>query len=1484
MVAALCAHSIDQHLQSMGFVVDTTEEAVMTAAALSRHPSPASYTQDSSSAQSSPSAPTVHKAASPASAPTAAGSKAQGGAGSSRRSSSSSLPAIPANLPPRLRHLYAVYSEYRKSQQAAITQREQSRLQGHDPNNSPRPTPQATVGTVEESSFAAERGTTTASAPLSRPLAIAVARKINGAEAASTAAVGAHAAADAAATITTTTNTDQLRAPVTAVVPSAPQPQGPCLSFAAYCLRYLYQPLLSSNDLLSYDLRLGFAHVPLVVLHRPYGLLLIDLYTASASYLQQHLEELLQRRHNLLHLKQQLLDASARALHWTDAQKQAAQRSTVILLSLVSCTHEQIKQLLHVVCAPHHLHSKERRELLELFTGRLPEVQIRYVAASNRARLQEHLQALYQQPQTDFFAHGQSTAPLWLTPAQVLSHEAAANVASATASVGAGAVNATTAAIAHTAGTASSLSSWPASFFSGALALTSAPEGASPHTPDKHLFACIAWPQPLGFTGSQWQQWARFMRQASFTFQPTSAQQVFTPQYTQLEITARQKPQHTEVELPAAKDRSSTPEPLPLVERIATESVADSGELSFLQLDGFQVEAILSPEPVLLINGVFGAGRSAVLLEKAVYTYIRLTKQQAALTIKGRACTAEGAAITAPLPATITPATPASPAATNAGSGAGADSAAAGTDRVRVLLLHHHAARGQWYQLGLQQHFAAVPTADFAVWAGEAYLPVLQQQKHAQALSQISAPLPQSSIPRAALPRCAVLIIDDAQDFPLSSLQELCAYHQPQALFLGADFCQDIGGCYQHPEVRAQLWAWLKEQATLLRGAAHGGLWPEVQAQLLSLSERRILHGVNQASLSEQRLLPLTYRGSPLVAAMIFKYQLHFFSTARIGFDLRTLCDNFTLMEDEDETETVASATAATAAGSASVATSATTGGTAAPESMTLAAASAVTSVVPLAPRDGSALAVKAWLARWTKRVGGVYDLTTPQGLKNSAGKISWRALDPSKDFWALLPLLRREALAFVKTQEALFDLPLTAQLRGQDSTVNGAFASNANASAIAREQSTAQGLAYGDEAWGGVSIIGNSVPALYCLDFLLRQQGLHVRTQALMGTLEEVILTALTQFLSPAGAHGSSEDQAHATLVRSSINSLHRALVMQGRNEQRLWRQLPLLSKVVQSQWQDYAPQRWQWWQESLPLVTAVQTILRYPEQEAQIRRSVPARLQERLGSCLGLLIKLTSSWQPWQQRSWLQRCHELKLPTQAILTRSPEVAIMALVLSQQLSTERESTVQSLIGPWRERLQAPFIALRLVRLCAAWLLIAVEPSLQSQCGQLLRAFVAKAQHGEVVAALQQLVPLLQQYLERCSWQVDMGSGSGSAQHEIMPRHTGVNLSAIPDFLGSESERVLVFLLGEQVSPELVYGALTRARSELRLLYQEPSLEQSVVPVMAEATQEIAALHAQLTGIPLEQSPLLRASADDKIEAEEEPERKMMVVGLGSIS
>lgn len=1484
MVAAQCEHSIGQHLQSRGVVMDTTEEAVMTAAALSRHPLPASYTQDSSSALSSKSAPTASQATSPAFAPAAAGSNTQGGAGSSRRSSSS-LPTIPANLPPRLRHLYAVYSDYRESQQqATLAQRGQSQFQGQVPQSSPRPTPHATVAATGDSSSAAERGaTTTASAPLSRPLPTAAATPSNGAEAASTVAVGANAVVDAAASFAT----DKMCAPVAVTVPNAPQPQGPCLSFAAYCLRYLYRPLLSSNDLLSYDLRLGFAHVPLVVLHRPHGLLLIDLYTAPASYLQQHLEELLQRRHNLLHLKQQLLDTSARALHWTDAQKQAAQRSTVILLSLVSCTHEQIKQLLHVVCAPHHLHSKERRELLELFTGRLPEVQIRYVAASNRARLQEHLQALYQQPQTDFFAQGQSTAPLWLTPAQVLSHEAAANAASATEPAGAGAVNVATAATATKVETASTVSSWPASFFGGALALPAVQEAASTQTPDKHLFACIAWPQPLGFTGSQWQQWARFMRQASFTFQPTSAQQVFTPQYTQLEIAARQKPQHTEVELPAAKDSSATSETPALVERSAPESVTDSGELSFLQLDGFQVEAILSPEPVLLINGVFGAGRSAVLLEKAVYTYIRLTKQQAALTIRGRARTADGAAITAPLPATSTPA------ATNAGSGgsdgsggsgAGADSAAAataaGTDGVRVLLLHHHAARGQWYQQSLQQHFAAVPLADFAVWAWESYCPALQQQKQTQEPASTAAPLPQSSVTRATLPRCAVLIIDDAQDLPLSSLQELCAYHQPQALFLGADFCQDISICYQQPEVRAQLWSWLKEQATLLRGAAHGGLWPEVQAQLLSLSERRILHGVNPASLPEQRLLPLTYRGSPLVAAMIFKYQLQAFSTARIGFDLRTLCDNFTLMEDEDEIETVASTTA-TAAGSASAATAANAGGTAAPESTTLATSTDASSAAPLAPRDGSALAVKAWLARWTQRVGGVYDLTTPQGLKNSAGKITWRALDPSKDFWALLPLLRREALAFVKTQEALFDLPLAAQQRGQGSTGSGALAANA---AIAREQSAAQGVAYGDEAWGGVSIIGNSVPALYCLDFLLRQQGLHVRTQALMGTLEEVILTTLTQLLLPAGDKVSSEDQAHATLVRSSINSLHHALVTQGRNEQRLWRQLPILSKIVQSQWQDYAPQRWQWWQESLPLVTAVQTILRYPEQEAQIRRSVPAQLQERLGSCFGQLAKLTFSWEPWQQRSWLQRCHELKLPPQAILTRSPEVALMALVLAQQLSTERESTVQSLIGPWRERLQAPFIALRLVRLCAAWLLSAAEPSLQSQCGQLLRAFVAKAQHSEVVAALQQLVPLLHQYLERCLWQVDMGRGSDSAQHAIMPRNTGVNLSTIPDFLGSESERVLVLLLGEQVSPELVYGALSRARSELRLLYQEPSLEQSVVPVMAEATQEIAALHAQLTGISLEQSPLLTTSADDKLEEEEEPERKMMVVGFGSIS
>ena len=233
----------------------------MTAAALSRHPSPASYTQDSSSALSSQSAPIAQKAASPASASAsasaAAGSNAQGGAGSSRRSSSSSsLPTIPANLPSRLRHLYAVYSDYRESQQqATLAQRGQSQFQGQVPQSSPRPIPQATAGaTADGSSLAAERGaTTTASAPLSRPLPTAAATPSNGAEAASTVAVGANAVVDAAASFAT----DKMCAPVAVTVPNAPQPQGPCLSFAAYCLRYLYRPLLSSNDLLSYDLRLG---------------------------------------------------------------------------------------------------------------------------------------------------------------------------------------------------------------------------------------------------------------------------------------------------------------------------------------------------------------------------------------------------------------------------------------------------------------------------------------------------------------------------------------------------------------------------------------------------------------------------------------------------------------------------------------------------------------------------------------------------------------------------------------------------------------------------------------------------------------------------------------------------------------------------------------------------------------------------------------------------------------------------------------------------------------------------------------------------------------------------------------------------------------------------------------------------------------------------------------------------------------------------
>lgn len=877
-----------------------------------------------------------------------------------------------------------------------------------------------------------------------------------------------------------------------------PQALPLCISYEARCLLEFYQPLVESNALLICDVRVGLEQIPLLIVSPHYGLVLLSLCTATVAQLRADLSILLQHERRGVRWRQDLLASLCKDLKLSLDQSLALQDCTCILLCLSSCQVTDIKQHL-LPQLRNYSRPQEAARLMALFTDQLTGFRLRYLKQGAYEQVQAKLQRTYQNLSTmgggkkanaanaanstgnanantaeavatvgaasstgmtstttsSLAANGQSSLPLWLAlpqgskrlppwtpaapqlealPAGVyrgrLSLESPDKVADRAAST----EPSTTAVAASAAATAATVNA-PVAANASTSATPAAPAGAASAMPmgaatatvsaTVSLFQYLRWPEvraPRSFlSAAQVQQWQQRLLYLACTFQPLATTQIVT--------------------------QSTTAPSGPVNSKANTALLSPALEQYLRTLNGFQLRAILSPQPFILLSGVYGSGRTVVLVVRALYAYMQWCLNGGVGGVGGVGGSSELAATTkagAAKDALDATNINAMQSATDVNAATDAKDAKTAKARVVqpcVLLLYAHEMQGQRLKncLSRQVQALALPREAFVLQKLGPYMQQLASWRAsvsagvnagagasagsgASAMANVDAGAGAAAA-NVALPRCPVLEIDEVQELSCTELQALYDYHQPQCCLLVGDLCQEHwrereflatqeseAMAQDHAQspvleqgVEAEEWASFADYVHLgqelrrdlerrrSRGERMLNLTPLSVVPLLTTSEKMLLREVmlpvatnaaaganvvaeaatvttatsatlRGASGEEKdqaqnflvskgssstdewiQVLPLTYRGAPLLTSLVFKFQLQFFTREQIGFDLRTLCDNLTVLEDLKDNE-VASGAGAGQTGQASLTTS----------SLSLSV--------------GSETSLRAWVQQWTQR------------------------------------------------------------------------------------------------------------------------------------------------------------------------------------------------------------------------------------------------------------------------------------------------------------------------------------------------------------------------------------------------------------------------------------------------------------------------------------------------------------------------------------
>lgn len=1192
-----------------------------------------------------------------------------------------------------------------------------------------------------------------------------------------------------------------------------PQLVSRCFSYEACCLLELYRPLLAPTDLLLCDVRVGLEQIPLLIASARHGLLLLSLYPDSPQQLSSDLPRLLQQARRLSRLKQDLLSSFSKELKLSLDQALALQDCSLVLICLASCQVADIKQQvlpqLRTLPRP-----QEAAQLRALFTDQAPEIRLRYLKQGAYVQVQASLQQRYQDlavPQNNGTTQG--TLPLWLllppkaaeqnlpdgafTGTLKTRHEGAANAAPAA---------------------------------SAAPAALASPAG----TTEPDLFTSLRWPQVAAPQRFLLPEQLRYLRQlllkCACTYQPLATTQVVSLRYST-------------PDLPTVKEEGAgavIAKPAPAMEEISLPVPV----MQHLQdLDGFQLSVILSTLPVLLLSGVFGSGRTLVLVARALYVYMQwcLFSQQA----ESQASKQEQ----------LQNHTAESP-----------------TQGPKVLILYAHAPQGHALMRCLQQQAQAlaVPLSDFALCEASSYLQQLQEDP-------------------ASLPRCPLLFVDEVQEFSLAELQALYEHHQPHCCLWVGDFCQErwrntrLTGNRAEPQ--GQALSRLDDYALL--GQQLRAQWqqrnlygerllvlPQLRAEhmLLTSSEQQLLHGVFLANPKADlvRLLPLTYRGAPLLTSLVLKYQLQSFSPEQIGFNLRELCDNLTELESFSDDGAAEGEVV---------------------HSYTRQAMERMPQQASRVPTDGSFSALRSWVQQWTQRVqqrlvtgqeqaasyGGAWgDMPNPvvqEPVVDPCGNVSWRHLPEGQSIEHLCATLCQEAQQFSAGLEPLFALPLL-------SAQSGSSAQSAQPVRPAQVAQAAQPVHAG--ALAEFALLCNEPRLLPVIDFVLRHTGRGTFTHSVMTSEEDALLQVLFTELG-AGSRGKPSP------VQSLLQALIPLLQSQLRQELRMGQQVQTMASHLQRYWcsSEQGQHYYQLWQQGVRLsmgqnlgpmqtefLQQMQLLLQKLEQ-AQAPLHSPT--QERLD------FKVFGKWE------------DESLPDPQDLPPAYKAMLWALAVPE---VQEQTVFRQSLAHWRLRLIAPTVKARLTKLLAAALFSSYIPVM----GQMLDLMVGAygPQGGKLLKQVclslsSYLRPRLQEIKTVPTW----------AQDHFKLSHKCLHLSTVEAFQGLESERLLIMLLPpapfeiervrlvqgndetephpqlslqpERITPALVYSAITRARSQLRLVHQLPILAQHLEPLLQQVHEDMMALReeAQASADPV------AAEAAEELEAD--AGKRMVVVGMGKV-
>lgn len=1147
-----------------------------------------------------------------------------------------------------------------------------------------------------------------------------------------------------------------------------PQLVSRCFSYEACCLLELYRPLLAPTDLLLCDVRVGLEQIPLLIASARHGLLFLSLCPDSPQQLSGDLPRLLQQARRLSRLKQDLLSSFSKELKLSLDQALALQDCSIVLICLASCQVADIKQqvLPQLRTFPR---PQEAAQLWALFTDQAPELRLRYLKQGAYAQVQASLQQRYQDlavPQN----HGttQGALPLWL----LLPPKSAEQ-------------------------------NLPDGAFTGTL-----PTG----TKEPELFTSLRWPHVTAPQRFLLPEQLRHLRQlllkCACTYQPLATTQVVSLRYST-------------PDLPSVKEEGAgavIAKPDPAIEEISLPVPV----MQHLQdLDGFQLSVILSTLPVLLLSGVFGSGRTLVLVARALYVYMQWCLFSKQVESQDQQRPQQNHTAKSP------------------------------TQGPQVLILYAHAPQGHALMRCLQQQAQAlaVPLSDFALCEASSYLQQLQEDP-------------------ASLPRCPLLFVDEVQEFSLAELQALYEHHQPHCCLWVGDFCQErwrntrLTGNRAEPQ--GQALSRLDDYALL--GQQLRAQWqqrnlygerllvlPQLRAEhmLLTSSEQQLLHGVFLANPKADlvRLLPLTYRGAPLLTSLVLKYQLQSFSPEQIGFNLRELCDNLTELETFSDDGSAEGEVV---------------------HSYTRQAMERMPQQASGVPSDGSFSALRSWVQQWTQRVqqrlvtgqeqavsyGGAWgDMPNPvvqEPVVDPCGNVSWRHLPEGQSIEHLCATLCQEAQQFSAGLEPLFALPL---LSAQPTP---------------------------PETLAEFALLCNEPRLLPVIDFVLRHTGRGTLTHSVMPSEEEALLQVL---FTELGTGGRSRGQPSP--VQPLLQALIPLLQSQLRQELRMGQQVQTMASHLQRYWcsSEQGMHYYQLWQQGVRLCTGenlgpmqteflqqMQLLLQKLEQ-AQAPLHSPT--QERLD------FKVFGKWE------------DESLPDPQDLPPAYKAMLWALAVPE---VQEQTVFRQSLAHWRLRLIAPTVKARLTKLLAAALFSSYIPVM----GQMLDLMVGAygPQGGKLLKQVclslsSYLRPRLQEIKTVPTW----------AQDHFKLSHKCLHLSTVEAFQGLESERVLIILLPpapfeiervslvqgkdetepqlslqpERITPALVYSAITRARSQLRLVHQLPILTQHLEPLLQQVHEDMMALReeAQTNAEPVE------------AEAAEEPEadagKRMVVVGMGKV-